>query len=153
PRIDAAAVQEGEILRRVAAGRGHEARPQTEEGGAVGDVAAGAAALALQRVDQEGDVEDVDLVREDMLQEVPGEAHDVVERHGSRYDDAHVDSALLRRRRSPPGALPHAKKLLREKEPGAAEPSPLISQPHHTPRRDCRTWHRARRGLAGCRAS
>ena len=83
--VNAGPAQGGAVLGEVAADRRAEHRPLAEEGQRVGDVGPGPAPASLQPVDEEGDVDEVGLLGEDVIAEAPGEDHDRVE--GDRTGD------------------------------------------------------------------
>src|SRR5206468_10819222 len=81
---------------------------------AVGDVGSAAAGYAPHLVHQEGDRQPRQAVRDQVLDEPPGEPHEVVERHGS--GDNHLTLGAGRRqaeggRRIDAGRLRHAYRL------------------------------------------
>ena len=71
-------IQSAEVGRCILTNRGHDQRIVAKELEVVGDVAGAAAELAAHFRHQEGDVEDVDLFRQDVILEPVMEYHDVV---------------------------------------------------------------------------
>ena len=90
PRGEPEVLQALRVGREVVADRGHDLRLLAQELQVVGDVARGAAELAPQVGDHEGDVEDVDLVGEDVLLELVGEHHDGVVGQRPAYENRHA---------------------------------------------------------------
>src|SRR5205807_283760 len=86
--VDPAALELGAVAGEVVADRGAEQRALAEQSQGVGDVRGGPAAAPLEAVDEEGDVEDVGLVGEDVLSEAPWEDHDGVEGDRAGHGDA-----------------------------------------------------------------
>jgi hypothetical protein len=73
----------------VVAHRGHDERILAQQAQAVGDVAGASPVLASQVRHQEGHVQDVDLVREDVVLELVAEDHDGVVRDAAADQDRH----------------------------------------------------------------
>src|SRR5262249_47809441 len=75
---DTEALEPLEIKQRIVAYRPHHQRILAEELQVVGDVAGATAELASQLGNEEGNVQDVDLLRQNVFPEVSGKHHDVV---------------------------------------------------------------------------
>lgn len=91
--VDAVPVQPGPVLVEVGARGADEDRPGAELPHAEGDVRAHAAPAHVELVDQEGQRDRVQLVRDELVGEAPGERHEVVGGDGAGDCDAHgVDS-------------------------------------------------------------
>ena len=72
------AQEPGAVVAEITADSRHDARLATEQAEVVGDVARAPAELATQFRNQEGNIQDVNLVGKDMLLEATLEHHDVV---------------------------------------------------------------------------
>jgi hypothetical protein len=83
-----------EIRLRVAAHRCHDHGLTLEHGEAVGDVARTAAELAPHVRHQEGDIQDMDLLGQDVVLEAVAEHHDGVVGHRTADQRAHWESVL-----------------------------------------------------------
>jgi hypothetical protein len=87
------------VGRAVVADGGHDQRLAAEQLEVVGDVAGAAAELAPHVRHQEGDVEDVDLLRQDVVLEAVAEHHDGVVGHGAADECLHAVCRNLRGRK------------------------------------------------------
>ena len=83
-------LEEAPVVGEVVTGGGDDARRHAEQSQGVGDVAGATAALLAHLLDQEGDVDHVQLVGQDVVLEVAGEDHDVVEGQGAGDDHVAV---------------------------------------------------------------
>ncbi len=86
---DAPGAQALDVAEAVAADRGHHHRLAAEGGEVVGDVAGAAAEFAAQPGHQERDVQDVQLLRQDLVGEPAGKGGDAVERERSADQGGH----------------------------------------------------------------
>jgi hypothetical protein len=78
------------VGRAVVADGGHDQRLAAEQLEVVGDVAGAAAELAPHVGHQEGDIEDVDLLGQDVVLEAVAEHHDGVVGHGTANECLHA---------------------------------------------------------------
>jgi hypothetical protein len=76
---DAPGFEAGQVVLAIGANGGHDQGLAAEVVQGVGDVACAAAKLAAQGGYEEGDVEDVELLRQDLLRKFAGESGDGVE--------------------------------------------------------------------------
>jgi hypothetical protein len=91
--VDAVPVQPGPVLLEVGAGGADQNGLRAELPHTEGDVRAHPAAPYVQLVDQEGERDRVELVRDELVGEAAGERHEVVGCDGAGDCDAHgVDS-------------------------------------------------------------
>ncbi|MGX1300415.1 hypothetical protein RKD35_001903 [Streptomyces albogriseolus] len=91
--VDAVPLQPGPVLVEVEAGRADQDRAGAELAHAEGDVRGHPAATHVEVVDQEGQRDRVQLVRDELVGEPAGEGHEVVGGDGAGDCDAHgVDS-------------------------------------------------------------
>ena len=86
--IDADLLQIGAVgIEIVRPGGGEDRAGLLEQGERVGDVPGHTAALLLHLLDEEGDAQDMDLVRHDVVPEIAGEVHDEIVGERPRHDD------------------------------------------------------------------
>src|SRR5439155_24049701 len=88
-RVDARRFEPASVVAEVFAGCRHQKRPLAQQGEGVGDVWPAAAAPLLHRVDEKADTQSIQMFRQDVLGELPGERHQVVEGDGAGHDDFH----------------------------------------------------------------
>lgn len=112
--VDAVPVEPGPVLVEVRAGRADQDRTGAELTHAEGDVRGYAAPAYVQLVDQEGERDRVQLVRDELVREAAGEGHEVVGGDGAGDCDAHGVDSLLRGG----GLTVHATRRCRQAEAG-----------------------------------
>jgi len=88
-RADAQPLESGDVVGAVTAHRSHRQCRATQCVEAVGDVARTAAEVTPERRHQERHVEDVQLIRKDLVGEPTFERHDGVERKGTANHCCH----------------------------------------------------------------
>ena len=83
----------------VAADAGEDQRILAELAQVIGDVARHATKVRLEALDVEGHVQDVDLVRQDVVLEAVGKDHDVIERQRAGDENRHGNPRTAQSRR------------------------------------------------------
>ncbi len=119
--VDAVPVQPRPVLVEVGARGADQDRPGAELAHAEGDVRGDAAPAHVELVDQEGERDRVQLVRDELVGEAAGEGHEVVGGDGAGDCDAHdVDSLQGRRIDSSRYRVVRAPLKRRERPPGGS---------------------------------
>ena len=87
-RVDAGRLEPLPVVAEVLAGRRHQQRPLAEQRQRVRDVRRAAAAPLVHRVDEEAEADALHVLGQEVLGELPGKRHQVVEGDRAGDDDA-----------------------------------------------------------------